>query len=120
MRRGFISTYYLVIFLIAAGLVSVILSNVDNRLKTAANMIRVNKYLACEETVVNGLKCALRNDGPESGTYSVNGVTYTVEAGEKQAHVTISMPVYEVLTVYYDRETCHIYDYDVTREETPL
>ena len=117
-RKGFVSLYFLILFLLITLLISILLSRANNRIRTAANLTRSNLYLREEAAVMHVLKCRLKNEQMEEGSYEENGVEFEAIETSKGWRIVILSPEAEELIVECDEEG-RVYDYDVIREETP-
>ena len=114
---GFVSLYFLVVFLLVTSIITVLMMMRINRMKTAVNLKRINELEAEEAAVCAFLKCELKNERLESGMYEANGVSFSVSLTHKGASVSIFSPIAEVMEVTIQED--RLYDYDVIRSETP-
>lgn len=117
-ENGFVCLYFLILFLLSAVLISVVLNNLTDRMKTADNLKRANELIGQEAAVLQAVRCGLKNSTLEDGTYEENGVSYSVRRRGNRIDITISSPVDEVLQVQLEDEE-HVYDYEVIRSELP-
>ena len=94
------------------------ISSSMERSRTAANTIRANELLGAEAAVLSYVKCGLRNESLEDGSYEENGVSFSLSLHGGRIDAVIDEPYSEVLqiTLYDDR---YVYDYDVVRSEEP-
>ena len=118
MSDGFVCLYFLVLFLLCASLVTVLIGAVSDRTKTAINLARTDELLAQESAVLHFIKCELRNERLEDGTFEEAGVSFTVNRHGSRIDAVIHAPIPEVLQISTKDET-HVYDYEVVRSEIP-
>lgn len=117
--RGFVSLYFLVLFLICITLTAVILDNTQNQLRTMINLRKANDLLSQEAAVLSFVKCEAENERLEEGSYEENGVSFGVTLNNSGATVSIFAPYPEVLQIELNETEHTVYDYHVIRSETP-
>lgn len=117
-RKGFVSLYFLILFLLITILIGILLARENNRIKTASNLRKSNIYLREEAIVMNLLKCELRNERMEEGSFEENGVTFEAIRTANGWRIIILSPAAEELIVTC-RDAQTVYDYDVIRDEMP-
>ena len=115
-QKGFVSLYFLVMFLILTVLVILLLNRTDNRTRTAINITKTNAYLRQEAAVLSFLKCHLK-EGLEEGSYTENNVSFSVNQTASGWTCSISSPLSEILDVECDSHGA-VYDYSFIRTET--
>lgn len=118
-EQGFVSLYFLVLFLICITLSAIILDNTQNQLRTMINVRRANELLCQESAVLSFLKCEAENERLEEGSYEENGVSFGISLTNNGASVSIFAPCPEVLQVELNDNEHTVYDYHVIRTETP-
>ena len=112
-RRGFISSWFLMIFLLVITICSNAMVNDQNRLKTLINHRKSQEYLLAESAVVNDILCR-NTDGISEGTYSTETVSYELSEKENHLFAAILYPVQETMIIEVD-EDGYIVDYEVLR-----
>ena len=105
-NSGFISTYFLSIFMYVSLLSSLIVINLSDRSKTMINLSTYSEYFIVEAQVIEELKCMLLKE--EELPYERIGNTI---------YIAITDPIREDLIVTIDPITNHVMDYSVTRYE---
>ncbi len=117
MDDGFVCLYFLVLFLLCTAVVTVLMSSLTDRLRTAKNIQKLNLYLAQESAVLQYVKCQLINEQLQDGSYEENGVSFDLSLHGDRIDISIHAPSPELLQITLEDET-HVYDYDVVRSET--
>ena len=117
-ENGFVCLYFLVLFLICTTLVTIILADQQNQLRTEINVRRADELLMQEGAVLAYLKCELANERLEEGTLEEYGVSFAISKSANGLRISIFAPCPEVLDVTLDQEGTGIYDYSVIRSET--
>ncbi len=118
MNKGFISTYYITVFLLVVSLCAMISLNTQNRLRTTGNMVRVCSYLEAENAVISMVKCSLKNQTEMNGTYQNSDTVFDVRWNHPEILVQIYSPVQESLIITWSQEKNQVYDYEVYRNES--
>ena len=115
-RSGFISTWYLCIFLYAAGLISVMMLNDQKRLMIMHNLIMAQEYLNQETEVIHDIRCMIADGSLNEGTHETARTRYTVTVAGPLIQVTVLYPRSEIITLTSDGEE-FIHDITTAREE---
>jgi hypothetical protein len=118
-RRGFVSVYFLSLFLSITLIVGYSAANTANRLKSIANLKQINAYLAQEHAVLSKVKCLLKNEEAESGTYRNGTVVFDLSVSDSQITATVSEPLYEILIITCSFEQKIVLDYESIRDAEP-
>ena len=117
--QGFVSLYFLVLFLLCVTLTAIILDNTQNQLRTMINIRKANELHGQEASVLSFLKCEVKNERLEEGSYEENGVSFGITLTNNGATVSIFAPYPEVLQIEVNEHEHTVYDYHVIRSETP-
>lgn len=141
-NKGFISTYFLGIFLYITTIVSLILFNLNVRLKTMVNLDLLNEQQLAEAEVIEKVKIELfeekinriqrekekeelemrKKEAMENGEeYSEDTFEEREEAEEELYisglyEITIDSPHHANLLIQYNPETLEVIDYEVYRD----
>ncbi len=108
--KGFISSYFIILFMLILLIITTCITNTMYDLKTIKNMQDVSKYLACENIVIRYLR---NNELNTEDSISLSSVSFSYVKDDSYITVEIHSPIEESLTIYLENE--EIYDYDVTR-----
>ncbi len=111
---GFISNYFLYIFLLILICLTIILNNKNNELKTIANIKTYNKYFEQEYKAIYYLKDIIYKDKFE-GEELLNNNDYIIDKKDNHINIVINEPLYEEINVYVDWDNKIITDYEVNR-----
>lgn len=117
-RKGFASIYFLSVFSGIAVLTAVIALNESNRLKAAANLRRISEYQSAENAVLCEVKCALRNEKMQDGSFQSGPASFTLKYEDEMVTATIESPVSEILQIAVDLEKHAVIDFFSLRNET--
>ncbi len=121
-NKGFITAYFLIIFITITILVSIETNNLLYHNKTIKNMIIANTYQAYEAKVLHYLKeldnveKVEEDENPNEiieDTVNINELVFHYIKNDSTITVDISSPIEESLVIYL--EDNKIYDYDVIR-----
>ncbi len=129
-NSGFITAYFLIIFISLTILVSIETSNILYQNKTLKNITLANKYLAYEAKVLHYLKeldnaeeddtSKLEETSPEEeleeileDTVNMNNLVFHYIKNDSTITVDITSPIEESLIIYLEDD--QIYDYDAIR-----
>ena len=115
-KKGFISNYYLFIFLLLITLITCFLTNYVVQLKTIHNLEISNAYFMDEYIVIDDIKTRLLDEELENDTYVIQDISYAVEVDESIIYVDIYGKYNESLVIYYDNLTNKLLDYDSMRQ----
>ena len=124
---GFITAYFLIIFLSITILVSIETNNMLYQNKTLKNLIQANNYLAYEAKVLHYLKELDHVEKDESNTeldtkeleetiedtVNIQDLVFHYIKNDSTITVDITSPIEESLIIYLEDEK--IYDYDAIR-----
>jgi hypothetical protein len=102
-NKGFISAYFLVIFLYVITMITVLSANLNYQAKTVENLQAIYAYEQEELTAIARLKKELYTDIDLKEKYQVK---------DRFIHIQLSN---EILIVEYDSEKKVILDYEVIR-----
>ena len=107
-NKGFISSYFLMIFISILVLVSL---EMKNSIHTNQNLKIINQYSAYEAKVIHYFKF---NEIEESeDTITLKSLSFTYKKNDSTIIVEIISPIEESLVLYLENQ--EIYDYDVKR-----
>lgn len=116
-RKGFITVYFLVIFLFLTSLMSVLIQNEQNRTRVMINAERANVLVSEEAPMIAYVKCCLKNHRMIDETVSSAGVTFPLSWGRDSLEAEMLSPDTEVLRISFSPENLTVYDYEVLRNE---
>ena len=102
-NKGFISAYFLVIFLYVITLVTVISVNLDNQAKTLENLEIIYSYQLEELSAIARLKKELCNEIHLEEKYQIR---------DRYIYIQLTN---EIVIVEYDPDKKGVLDYEVTR-----
>ncbi len=102
-NKGFISAYFLVIFLYVITLVTVISVNLDNQAKTLENLEIIYSYQLEELSAIARLKKELCNEIHLEEKYQIR---------DRYIYIQLTN---EIVIVEYDPDKKVVLDYEVTR-----
>jgi hypothetical protein len=102
-NKGFISVYFLVIFLYVITLVTVISVNLDNQAKTLENLEIIYSYQLEELSAIARLKKELCNEIHLEEKYQIR---------DRYIYIQLTN---EIVIVEYDPDKKVVLDYEVTR-----
>lgn len=100
--KGFVSSFFLLIFLYLSSLSAFAVSNEICFMKTMMNMQTDAAYFAREASEISRIKCMLLSQEEE-------------EAGSGEINIEIGGELPETITVFYDPQTRRIIDYSAVR-----
>ena len=110
-NKGFISSYFLMIFISILVLVSLEMKNSIHTNQMLQNLKIINQYSAYEAKVIHYFKV---NEIEESeDTITLNSLSFTYKKNDSTIIVEIISPIEESLVLYLENQ--EIYDYDVKR-----
>ena len=110
-NKGFISSYFLMIFISILVLVSLEMKNSIHTNQMLQNLKISHQYSAYEAKVIHYFKV---NEIEESeDTITLNSLSFTYKKNDSTIIVEIISPIEESLVLYLENQ--EIYDYDVKR-----
>ena len=110
-NKGFISSYFLMIFISILVLVSLEMKNIIHTNQMLQNLKIINQYSTYEAKVIHYFKV---NEIEESeDTITLNSLSFTYKKNDSTIIVEIISPIEESLVLYLENQ--EIYDYDVKR-----
>ncbi len=116
-RKGFITVYFLSIFLYLTALMTVLIQNEQNRTRVMINAKRAN-VLVCEEApILAYVKCCLKNQNMKDETITSGGITFRLSWSRNSLEAEMLSPDTEVLRIDFSEENRTVYDYEVLRNE---
>ncbi len=107
--KGNVSLYFLTVFSLVTVWTGVIAANVGERMQAMDNMVMANRYLNQENAVICDLKCRLKNQAADEGSYLSSGVSYSLSCTEGSCTVLVGSPLPEQLLI--EIRDGIIYDY---------
>ena len=111
-KKGFVSTYFLLIFLYIVSICSLTALNDMDSIRTMMNQRTASAHFSAELQVITELKCLLLSDGDLSGEYATSqGIPFRVETEGDVLHVYVQGEYPSQIAVYLDHETRQIMDY---------
>lgn len=117
--RGFVSVYFLALFLLCTVLAAIAMTNVQNQIRTAINVKRADELAAQEGCVLSYVKCELENEREFAGEHSENGIDFHVSRTGNGLMIHIRNPIAETINVSLCEEDTRVFDYEVIRSEQP-
>ncbi len=112
-KKGFICTYYLLIFTVVTTLISALYLNINNRIKLTGNIKILNNCLSEEAAVLSFIKCEILNNRLKNGTYDYCGISFCLDTETDSMTVTVSKPYPEIIIITLENQM--IYDYQTVR-----
>ncbi|MGN1388310.1 MAG: hypothetical protein ACI4WR_01565 [Bulleidia sp.] len=116
-RKGFITVYFLSVFLFLTSLMSVLIQNEQNRTRVMINAERANVLVSEEAPVLAYVKCCLKNQNQEDETVTSGGITFRLTWSRDSLEAEMLSPDTEVLRIDFSEENRTVYDYEVLRNE---
>ncbi len=114
-NKGFISGYFLYIFMIIISLSFSVLFNQINALYTVENLDIYQNYFNQEYIVIHDLKMKIMESDTIDISSQINGISYHAYCQDDVIYVDIDSEYSESLVVYYDNETMEIIDFESYR-----
>ena len=114
-NKGFISGYFLYIFMIIISLSFSVLFNQINALYTVENLDIYQNYFNQEYIVIHDLKMKIMESDTIDISSQKNGISYHAYCQDDVIYVEIDSEYSESLVVYYDNETMEIIDFESYR-----
>lgn len=114
-NKGFISGYFLYIFMIIISLSFSVLFNQINALYTVENLDIYQNYFNQEYIVIHDLKTKIMESDTIDISSQINGISYHAYCQDDVIYVEIDSEYSESLVVYYDNETMEIIDFESYR-----
>lgn len=114
-NKGFISGYFLYIFMIIISLSFSVLFNQINALYTVENLDIYQNYFNQEYIVIHDLKTKIMESDTIDISSQINGISYHAYCQDDVIYVDIESEYNESLVVYYDNETMEIIDFESYR-----
>ncbi len=112
-NRGFISTYFLVLLMIMTAGLSIAVTNEMNQIETQINVSETNQYLLSEAQILSYIRCQIKNEELEEGTYVYCGNQFRISKSAYELTVEIYSPISETILIEMREE--RIYDYRAIR-----
>lgn len=116
-KKGFVCSYYLMIFLIVTVFVSVLIRNISNRIRLTMNVNNINSYLSEEAAVLSFIRCEYANGRTEYGTFRTSGIHFSADADGDCITVIVYDPVPEIIRI--SLKDGYVFDYDTVRNLKP-
>lgn len=116
-RKGFITVYFLSIFLFLTSMMSVLIQNEQNRTRVMINAERANVLVSEEAPVLAYVKCCLKNQNRIDETVTSGGITFRLSWSRDSLDAEMLSPDQELLRISFSEETGAVYDYEVFRNE---
>ncbi len=117
-RSGFVSVYFLSIFLSISIITGISTYNSANRMRAADNHIETLKYLSQENAVCSEVKCLMKNEALESGTYESKDMHFEMDVQSPRVTVLLTAPLYEIIIFTIQEENSVILDMETIRDAT--
>ncbi len=112
-RKGFVSTYFLCIFLFVITATSILLINLKTQMQTYEQTQKLHPYLQAETAVISYVKNHLANNDLEDASVTYNTYAFDLRVQEDKLLVYLSEPVVETLMIEYKEN--QVIDYTVIR-----
>lgn len=110
-NKGFISSYFLMIFISILVLVSLEIKNIIHTNQMLQNLKIINQYSAYEAKVIHYFKVTEIEESED--TITLNNLSFTYKKNDSTIIVEIISPIEESFVLYLENQ--EIFDYDVKR-----
>lgn len=111
--EGFISAYFLVLFMQIIVIFTILLANMNRYLEMKKNISQYTTYIGIENKIIQYLN-ALETDELIEDTVLINDITFQYEVNEPYITVYISEPIQETMFIECNEDGT-IYDYETDR-----
>ena len=117
-KKGFISSFFLMVFMYVCAWVSAIAVICSYQLSAAENMADDKKYAAQENAVLSHIKCMIISNTAEDGIYTSGNVTYTLTIEEDEIYAEVLSGLPQDITIAYSKEKKLVYEHETVRFES--
>ncbi len=115
MRKGFVSSYFLIVLLMVSTIVAAISTRYRYRFEVIANLKIHEAYLESESVVIQNVQCELRKGQLEEGRMAFDSYAWEQKLDGEVLYVTLFQPIPEELVIQIDLEKKIVLSYSSNR-----